>query len=143
MGTKSRTACRFAPLTTIDSGIPRPSTRTLRFVPFFPPIRRVGPDGLLGQGRFPESRIDTLPRPGDSFELVVFRQALSPQSDEDPGALPGEEVFVDGAGTPELHLGQRLPLTACAQHIHNALEDAPGVQRFPPAPGLALVPVPL
>lgn len=112
-------------------------------MPFFPPIRWVGPDGFLGQGGFPEGRIDALPRPGNAFEVIVFRQALPPEPDEDPGALPGEEVFVDGTGTAELGLGQCLPLAARPQGIDNAFEDAPGVQGFPPTPRFALIPLPL
>ena len=112
-------------------------------MPFFSPIRRVGTDGLLGQGGFPEGRIDALPRPGDALQLIIFRQALSPEPDEDPGALPGEEVFVDGTGTPEPFLRQRLPLAPRPQGVHDALEDAPRLQGLPPAPGLALIPLPL
>ena len=73
-------------------------------MPFFPPIRRIGADGLVGERRFPEGGIDTLPRPGNAFEILIFRQALSPEPDEDPGALPGEEVLVNGTGAPELFL---------------------------------------
>ena len=59
VGVRRRASCRFAPLTSIDSGIPCASTRRLRFVPLFPPVRRVGADGLVGQGAFP-SAVSTL-----------------------------------------------------------------------------------
>lgn len=112
-------------------------------MPFFSPIRRVGPDGFLGRGGFPEGRVDALPRPGNAFQVIIGCEALPPEPDEDPGALPGEEVCVDGTGAPELSLGQRLPLALRPQGVHDALEDAPRLQGFPPAPGLALAPVPL
>ena len=63
----------------------------------------------------------------------MFRQTLPPEPDEDPGAFPGEELLVDGTGTPKLRLWQRLPLAARPQGEHDALEDAPRGQEFPPA----------
>ncbi len=40
-------SCRLAPLTTNDKGTPFSSTSKCRFVPFFPPVRRVWADGFF------------------------------------------------------------------------------------------------
>ena len=45
------TSCRLAAVTMIDSGTPRASTSNIRLLPFFSPVRGVGPHRLLCQRR--------------------------------------------------------------------------------------------
>src|SRR3974377_2455905 len=127
VGTRSTTSCRCAPLTMRDSGIQLPSTRRLRLVPFFPPIRRVRPDGFEGERRFDHGPIDALPAPGDALQVVILGEAVAPEPDEHVLPLPGQEVLVDRTRAPELPLGEGLPLDAGAQDEDDRLEDLPGL----------------
>ena len=54
-------SCRLAPITMIDNRTPRPSTSRWRLLPFFSPVRRVGPDRLLRQRRSHHRPVYTLP----------------------------------------------------------------------------------
>src|SRR5665213_1278403 len=106
----------------IDSGTPRPSTSSIRLLPFFPPIRGVWPDRFLCQRGFHQRPVDALPAPGDALHIVVLGQPRLPQSTEQSRSLPFQKAFVDRTGTAESLLGQGLPLAACAQHVHDRLE---------------------
>lgn len=139
VGSRSFTSCTFAPAATFDNGIPFASTSRLRWVPFFPPIRGVRANRLQRQRRFHHGAVDALPGPGDSLHVVVFSQALAPQADKEPRALPVAKVLVDGTGAAELLLGQSLPLAPGPQHLYNAGEYLPGGQGLPPAPWLPTV----
>ncbi len=68
----------FAPLTMSENGTPRPSTNRWRLLPFFPPIRRVRPDGFLCQWRLHHRAIHALPPPRDALHVVVLGQAGLP-----------------------------------------------------------------
>src|SRR5450759_5406961 len=116
------TSCRFAPVTMIDSGTPRPSTNRWRLLPFFPPIRRVWPDGFLCQRCLHHRPVDTLPSPRNAFTVVVLRQSGLPQGFEHAGFLPLEKALVNCARATEAFARQRLPLTARAQDVNDGLE---------------------
>src|SRR5258706_5199552 len=130
----SLTSWRLAPLTISESGAPSPSTSRLRFVPFFPPIRRIGSNGLLGEWGLAHGAVDALPRPSDPLHLVVFRQSGLPQAQEKPVVPPTLEVGMDGAATPKI-LRERFPLATRAQHINDRRENLPRRNRLPPATG--------
>lgn len=72
------TSCRLAPVTMSESGTPRPSTNRCRLLPFFSPIRGIWPDRGLRHGCFQHRSVDTLPAPGDPFQVVVLGQANAP-----------------------------------------------------------------
>src|SRR6476469_8139132 len=108
-----------------DNGTPRPSTRRWRLLPFFPPIRRVGPDGFLRQRSLHQRAVDALPSPRDALHVVVLGKSGLPQLLKEAGLLPLQEPLVNGTGTAEALLGQRLPLAARAQHVDHRLKDLP------------------
>src|SRR3972149_4901522 len=91
------TSCRLAPITMIDSGAPRSSTRSIRLLPFFSPIRRVGSDRFLSKGGFAHGPVDALPSPSDALHLVIPGQPRLPESQEHPSLCPFEKAFVDRA----------------------------------------------
>ena len=62
-----------------------------------------------------------------------------PQGLEHASRLPLQESLVDGAGAAEALLGQRLPLAARAQHVHDRLEHLSRRLGWPPRAGLAHV----
>src|SRR3970282_1534280 len=95
------TSCRLAPITMIDSGTPRASTRSIRLLPFFSPIRRVGSDRFLSKWRLEHGPVDALPSPSDALHLIILGQTRLPQSHEHPSLCPFEKAFVDRAGTSE------------------------------------------
>src|SRR4029434_10763102 len=65
--------------------------------------------------------VDALPSPGDSFHLVILGQTGLPQRFEEACLLPLQKALVHRTGTAEAFLGQGLPLTARAQHVHDGL----------------------
>src|SRR3989442_16002697 len=120
----SFTSCRLAPATISESGAPRPSTSKLRLVPFFPPVCRVISNRLLSQRGLALRPIQTLPLPSNPLHLVILRQPGSPQPHKESLLPPSLKMRVDRAGAAK-HLGQRLPLTPRAQHIHNGGQNIP------------------
>ena len=96
-GSKEILSCRLAPVTTNDKGTPRSSTRRLRFVPFFSPIRGIRPDRFLRQRCFNIRAIGSLPKPGNSFQFVVFNQASPPDILKYSGRGPLLELAVDSS----------------------------------------------
>jgi transposase len=130
---------RFAAVTMIDSGTPRPSTSRWRLLPFFSPIRRVRPDSFLSQRRFHHWPVDILPSPRDAFKVVILRQPGLPQGFEHAGFLPLEKALVNCARATEALGRQRLPLTARAQHVNDALEHQARILGFAPTTGFAHV----
>src|SRR5215203_1051550 len=112
----------LAAVTMSDNGTPRPSTSRCRLLPFFSPVRRVGPDGLLRHRCLEECSVNALPSPGDAFHLVVLGQTSLPYRFEEACFLPLQEALVHCAGTAKTFLGQSLPLAARAQHVHDGLE---------------------
>src|SRR3989304_1567434 len=106
------TSCRLAPVTMIDSGTPRSSTRSIRLLPFFPPIRRVGSDRFLSKRCLDHGPVDALPSPSDALHLVILGQARLPESHENASLCPFEKAFVDRAGTTARRRRRRLPLAA-------------------------------
>ena len=96
-----------------------------RFVPFFPPICRIGSDGLLSERGFGHCTIHALPVPGNPKQLIIIRQTGPPECKEKPGLRPLREVAVNGAGTTESLFRKSLPLAACPQHIHDAFKNLP------------------
>src|ERR1019366_2081383 len=71
----------------IDSGMPGPSTNSIRLLPFFSPIRGVWPDRFLRQWGFHHSPVAALPAPGDALHVVVLGQPRLPQGMEESRAL--------------------------------------------------------
>ncbi len=128
-------------MTTIDSGTPRPSTRTCRFVPIFPPVGGVPPHRLPRRRRLRDAAVHALPSPGYPRHLVVFREAALPYLEEEAGLGPFPEVPVNAAGAPERR-GEGLPLDPRAQHEDDGLEHLPRGHGLPAAAGLPLVPPP-
>ena len=108
-------------------------------MPFFSPIRRVGPDGFQGERGFDHRPIDALPSPGDAFQLVVLGEPLPPERHEYLLPLPRQEVLVDGTGAAEVGCGEGLPLAARAEDEDDRLEDLPGLHGFAAAPGAAAI----
>ena len=118
----SFTSWRLAPATISESGAPRPSTSKLRLVPFFPPVCRVISNCLLSQRGLALRPIQTLPLPSDPLHLVILRQPGSPQPHKESLLPPSLKMRMDRAGAAK-HLGQGLPLTPRAQHIHDGGEN--------------------
>ena len=129
------TSCRLAPVTMSDNGTPCSSTSRWRLLPFFSPISRVGADCFLRQRRLHHRPINALPSPGNSMKVIVFGKPRLPQVLEESRLLPLQEARVNGACAAEV-LGQRLPLTARSQHVHDALEHQPCILGLAPAPSL-------
>lgn len=117
------TSCALARVTTSDNGTPRPSTNRWRLLPFFPPIRRIGADGLLCQWCLEHCPVDTLPTPGNAFEFVVLSKARLPQRLEESSLGPLHELLVHRTGAAKALGWQGFPLAACPEDIHNGLED--------------------
>src|SRR5690625_1704831 len=122
-----------------DSGTPRPSTNRCRLLPFFSPIRRIGAGRFLRQRRFHHGAIDALPEPRNPFHFIVFPEPFAPQRLEHACLLPFQEALMDSAGTANAYLWDRLPLTACYQHIRNGLEHQTRVLGLSPAARFALI----
>src|ERR1700752_3528329 len=112
----------LAAVTMIDNGTPRPSTSRCRLLPFFPPIRRVWPDGFLCQRCFHHRAVDALPSPGYPLHLIVLGQACLPQRFEYSGLLPLQKPRVHRTRTTKALARQCLPLTASTQYVHDGLE---------------------
>ena len=121
------TSCLLAPVTMADKGSPCASTSRWRLLPFFPPIRRIGSDGLLGQRGFDLAPVDTLPAPGDPFHLVVFRQTRAPEGQKESCLQPSPEIGMHRTRASESFFGQSLPLAPRPQHKDDAFEDLPRV----------------
>jgi len=111
------TSCLLAPVTTIDSGTPRPSVNKWRLLPFFSAIGRVTTNCLERQRCFDQSTIDTLPTPGNTFHLIVFGKPCTPKRYEKPSVHPVHEVGMNRAWATKAFLGQCFPLTACSEYI--------------------------
>jgi len=135
------TSCRRTPVTTIDSGTPPPSTSRWRFLPFFPPIRRVESGGIAGQRGLDHGPVDALPAPGDALHLAVFGQSGPPKGYKEAGLHSPHEVCVVGIGTAETLLRQGPPLAARAQHIQNGFKDLPGRHGLSAATGFTTIPL--
>ena len=119
------TSCRLAPVTTSDNGTPRPPTSRWRLLPFFPPVRRIRANLLLGQRRFHHRPVNTLPAPGNAFQRVVLGQPGTPQRFEEAGLLPLQKVFVHRTGAAKAFSRERFPLATGSEHEDNGLEDHP------------------
>src|SRR5450756_2225130 len=111
----------------IDSGTPRASTRSIRLLPFFAPIRRVGSDRFLSKRCLDHGSINTLPSPSDALHLIILGQTRLPESQEHPSLCPFEKTFVNRTRTTETLCRQRFPLTARAQNVHDRLEYKPRI----------------
>ena len=99
------TSCRFAPVTTIESGTPRSSTRRCLLLPFFSPVCRVATNALLSKGSFNHCAIYALPTPGYAFHVIVLCKTRSPKCKEKACTLPSCKMSVDCAGTAESLFG--------------------------------------
>jgi len=131
----SFTSCTLAPLTASDSGTPRPSTNKLRLRPFFSPLRPIRSPPRQGQRGFHQGPVVALPVPGNALQIIVLSQSRPPQRRKETRPVPLLKMLVDGARAAEF-LGQGLPLTSRAQHIHNGREDPARRHRPPPTPRL-------
>src|SRR6218665_349390 len=119
------TSCRLAPVTMSDNGTPRSSTSRWRLLPFFPPIGRIRPDRFWCQRRLEHGPVDAFPGPRNALHLAVLGKTRLPERLEHTGRLPFEKSLVDRAGTAKTLLGQRPPLAARAQYIHDGLKHQP------------------
>src|SRR3990172_2175239 len=132
-------SCLFAPVTTIESGTPRPSTSRWRLLPFFPPVGRVSTNCLKGKRSFDHGAIDAFPAPGDTLHRIIFGKSGAPEGNKEAGSHPVHEMCVDGARTAKTFFGQRLPLAACSQNIKNSLKNLLGRHRLSASAGLSFV----
>lgn len=110
------TSCRLAPVTTIDNGTPRSSTRICRLVPFFPPISRIWPYWFLCSRGFYHCSVDTLPCPCNSFHFIIFSKSFLPEFTEKSEWFPFSEITMHTAGTA-IFFRQGFLLNACTQNI--------------------------
>jgi hypothetical protein len=119
------TSCSLALVTTSDNGTPRPSTSRCLLLPFFFPVRRVWPHGLLCHGRFEHGAINTLPSLRDALHLVIFGQSRLPDYFEHHG-FPFQKALVDRTGATESFFRKCLLLAACAKDVHDRLKYLSG-----------------
>jgi len=68
--------------------------------------------------------VDTLPSPGDAFEVVILRQPGLPQGFEHAGFLSLQNALVNGARASEAFNRQGLPLTARAQDVNAGIKGS-------------------
>ena len=132
------TSCLLAPVTIMDSGTPRASTRIWRLLPFFSPIRRIRSYSFLGERSLDRSSVNALPSPSDAFHLIVFSKPCTPKSQEKAFFQPYSEILVDRAGTAKALLGECLPLATCTQHEKDSFKHSPCIHRFSTASRLTL-----
>lgn len=123
------TSCRLAPVTTIDNGTPRSSTRICRLVPFFSPISRIWPYRFLCSRGFYHCSVDTLPCPCNSFHFIIFSKSFLPEFTEKSEWFPFSEITMHTAGTA-IFFRQGFLLNACAQNIYDCLKNPAGFHRF-------------
>ena len=118
-GSNITLSCRLAPLTASDKGTPRSSTNTLRLLPFFSPIRRIGANRFPRQWRFDVGTVGSLPMPRYALHIVVFRQSFQPQVAKESGPCPLLELVMKRgrAQSAEFFSGQGVPDGACTQDI--------------------------
>lgn len=133
------TSCLFAPVTTIDSGTPRPSVNKWRLLPFFPPVGRVATNCLKGQGCFDQSTVDTLPTPGDTFHLIVFGKPCTPKRYKKTSPHPLHKMGMNCTRAAKSLLRQCFPLAACPEHIQYGFKNSSRRYRFSASTGLALI----
>ena len=141
-GSRETLSWRLAPVTTSDKGTPFSSTRRFRFVPFFSPVRRVRPDGLLRQRRLDVRSAGRLPDPANSLHLIVLGQPAPPKFLKEPGRSPVLELAVECRRPKALELlpRQSVPDEARAQHIDDRGEiQTIGILRLSSAPRLAFI----
>jgi hypothetical protein len=121
-GSKEILSCRLAPVTTNDKGTPRSSTRRLRFVPFFSPIRGIRSDRFLRKRCFNIRAISSLPKPGNPFQFIVFNQASPPDILKHSCRGPLLELAVDRSRskTFKLFSWQSIPDDTRTQHIYDS-----------------------
>jgi hypothetical protein len=100
----------FAPVTTMDNGVPRSSTSRWRLLPFFPPIRGVCTGTLTRQGGFVHTAVYGLPSPRNAFHVIVFGKAAFPKFLKKSQALPFPEIAMYCARAPKDLLRQGFPL---------------------------------
>src|SRR3989339_6017 len=133
------TSCLFAPVTTIDNGTPRPSTRMCRLLPFFSPICWVGTDCLTGERSLDHSAVYALPAPSDALHFVIFGKPRAPEKDKKTTPHPAHEMSVNRTWTSKPFLGKSLPLATGSQNIHDGFKYLTGLYRLPAASWLAPV----
>ena len=68
--------------------------------------------------------VDTLPSPGDAFEVVILRQPGLPQGFEHADFLSLQNALVNGARASEAFNRQGLPLTARAQDVNAGIKGS-------------------
>lgn len=139
VGSKSFMSCLFAPLTTRDNGIPRPSTRMLRFVPFFSPIRWVRSNGFNRQRCLHHRSINALPSPGNAFHFIVFGQTLAPKLDKYTLSLPILKILVHRTAASIFTFWYGFPLATSAQYIHYCSKHHTGIHPLPSTTGAPFI----
>ena len=112
-------SCRLAPLTTSDKGTPFSSTSICRFVPFFPPIGRVGAGRFLRQRRFNVGSVGRLPEPGYTFHGLVFSQPTLPYVTKHSSAGPLLKFSMNHGRTDSFKFLSRqgVPNDSCPQNV--------------------------
>lgn len=133
------TSSRFAPVTTIDSGTPRPSTKRWRLLPFFSPIGRVWTNRLTGKRGFYHDAVYALPSPGDSLHLIIFGKSFSPEGNKKTCFHPAQKMGMDCTGTAKPFFGQCFPLATSPENIQNGFKHLAWRYRLPTATSFAFV----
>lgn len=133
------TSCRLAPVTTSDSGTPRPSTNRCRLVPFFSPVGRIRTNCLLRQRCLDHGTVYALPAPGDALHFVIFGKAGSPKRNKESRMHPVHKMGMDGTGASIAFLRQGPPLASGSQYIHDCLEYLTWWHRLSASAHLALI----
>jgi len=99
-------SCRLAPVTTIDNGTPRPSTRRCRLVP---PVGWIPTNRFLSQGSLDHGSFDTLPAPFNTLHFVIFGESCSPERHKKTGTHPSHKMSMNSTLTTESLLRQSFP----------------------------------
>jgi hypothetical protein len=123
---------RLAPSTANPTGTPGPSTRWLRWTPFWARSLGFGPVFCPPAGRLGHAPVQRQPLPVDALQAVGGEQARLPHLPEDAVLHPAlEAVLRRGAGT-ELGGVPGLALAAGAEHEEEGI-PADAVGRRGPA----------
>src|SRR5437867_10648275 len=104
-------------------GTPPPSVRTWRLVPDFARSVGLGPVFFPAQRGFVQGGVGRLPRPLQALGRVIVLQQQAPHRLPDPLLHPALKPPMHGRAGPVL-ARHRLPLTARAEHVQDAVDDA-------------------
>jgi len=126
-----RQSLRLAGATTTAMGKPVPSTRRLRFVPFFARSVGLGPVFFPSQRGLGQHAVHGLPLHVQAMDAVDLQECIDPQNLEEPCIAPLPEAVVNRCRSAEA-ARQRVPLHPRTKHVVDRLERIPvGEPRAP------------